>query len=595
MFAAIQKKLISKLPFSDDQILSALDFTSVESLRHSRNRSLADHLSGTRRILAAWEQPPFIQMAGLCHSIYSTEAFKPQAVPLTDRGRVEKLIGFKAERLAYLFSAVLRRPLFDSIRVATSLRSSDKVPITVRPGLDGVESEISGAEAAQLLLIHLANLAEQSSDEKGRPTMWVAYFTYLARNLSRSDEHAPPVFDSCLKGISRETEQTLRSAYSRGTIDGVASPQNAFENFSRCIHLCSEIPEPHIWLSYLGVVAGRKSEAVNSARTALDLLNRWGTSWDKRLEFTEWRTMAHSLAKGSLSNVPELMSKISYSEREGGIVTVAESQQPESSTTPYRAGVDRFLTYLDFIAKDKSKASVCLYPGLSSKEVHEPSDFTVVPDLETSFDEIRQEVDRIDVAMFHTEAEKINREGSWKVFMLYEGGRKIIENCRQCPTIVNILDRHSCVRKSGGLIYLSRLAPATHVAAHRGPTNLRVRCHFPLQVPTGDCGMRVGQKTLGWELGKCIVFDDHFEHEVWNRTDESRVVLLIDLWHPDLTQEERNALAALQWYAHQQGLGLHRYWRLNEQQRLQESGQFDGNLADILGSLEEGVLPVEDH
>src|SRR6202789_820487 len=277
MFAAMQKKLISKLPSSDDQILSALGFASVESLRHSRNRFLADHLSGTRRILAAWEQPPFIQMAGLCHSIYSTEAFKPQAVPLTHRGRVEKLIGSKAERLAYLFSVVLRRPLFDSIKAATSLRSSDKVPITVRPGLEDVESEISGPEAAQLLLIHLANLAEQSSDEKGRPTMWVAYFTYLARNLSRSDEHAPPVFGSCQSGISRQTEVTLRGAYSRGAIDAVASPQSAFENFLRCVHICSEISEPHIWLSYLALVTGRKSEAASYAQPGLDFLNRGGT------------------------------------------------------------------------------------------------------------------------------------------------------------------------------------------------------------------------------------------------------------------------------------------------------------------------------
>lgn len=39
--------------------------------------------------------------------------------------------------------------------------------------------------------------------------------------------------------------------------------------------------------------------------------------------------------------------------------------------------------------------------------------------------------------------------------------------------------------------------------------------------------------------GKCLVFDDCYEHEVWNKTDKERVLLLFDLWHPDLVEEVR--------------------------------------------------------
>jgi aspartate beta-hydroxylase len=42
-----------------------------------------------------------------------------------------------------------------------------------------------------------------------------------------------------------------------------------------------------------------------------------------------------------------------------------------------------------------------------------------------------------------------------------------------------------------------------------------------------------------------VTFDDTFLHEAWNRTDERRVVLILDTWHPDLTEAECSALRDL--------------------------------------------------
>jgi aspartyl/asparaginyl beta-hydroxylase (cupin superfamily) len=50
---------------------------------------------------------------------------------------------------------------------------------------------------------------------------------------------------------------------------------------------------------------------------------------------------------------------------------------------------------------------------------------------------------------------------------------------------------------------------------------------------------------VSWQEGKCLVFDDSFEHEVWNKSDSERVVLLIQFWHPDLTEAEVWALKEL--------------------------------------------------
>jgi aspartate beta-hydroxylase len=64
-------------------------------------------------------------------------------------------------------------------------------------------------------------------------------------------------------------------------------------------------------------------------------------------------------------------------------------------------------------------------------------------------------------------------------------------------------------------------------------------------VPAG-CGIRVGSTTRSWEEGRCIVFDDSFEHEVWNESDRHRYVLILDFWHPGLTPTEVWALTRVE-------------------------------------------------
>jgi aspartyl/asparaginyl beta-hydroxylase (cupin superfamily) len=74
--------------------------------------------------------------------------------------------------------------------------------------------------------------------------------------------------------------------------------------------------------------------------------------------------------------------------------------------------------------------------------------------------------------------------------------------------------------------------------------NTRLTCHLGLVVTPGS-SLRVGPEVVTWQEGKCLVFDDSFEHEAWNRSDSERVVLLIQFWHPDLTEPEVWALKEL--------------------------------------------------
>ena len=93
-------------------------------------------------------------------------------------------------------------------------------------------------------------------------------------------------------------------------------------------------------------------------------------------------------------------------------------------------------------------------------------------------------------------------------------------------------------------VLFSRLVRRTRIPAHHGQVNARLICHLPLIVPPG-CGLRVGNETRSWVEGQTLIFDDSIEHEAWNNSDRTRVVLLFDIWRPELSEEERGLVAAL--------------------------------------------------
>jgi aspartyl/asparaginyl beta-hydroxylase (cupin superfamily) len=63
-------------------------------------------------------------------------------------------------------------------------------------------------------------------------------------------------------------------------------------------------------------------------------------------------------------------------------------------------------------------------------------------------------------------------------------------------------------------------------------------------VPRG-CRFRVGNEERRSQEGKVMIFDDTIEHEAWNDSDEDRIVLIFDIWRPELSERERFELTAL--------------------------------------------------
>ena len=118
--------------------------------------------------------------------------------------------------------------------------------------------------------------------------------------------------------------------------------------------------------------------------------------------------------------------------------------------------------------------------------------------------------------------------------------------CGRCPGTAALLDQLPLCRVQGHgpEALFSVFTPGTHLLPHRGVTNTRVVAHLPLIVPD-NCALSVGGEPHAWCEGSIVVFDDTYEHEAWNRSAQRRVVLIMDVWNPYLTEVERQALLEL--------------------------------------------------
>jgi aspartate beta-hydroxylase len=206
----------------------------------------------------------------------------------------------------------------------------------------------------------------------------------------------------------------------------------------------------------------------------------------------------------------------------------------------------------------RQQPSFLFFPGLGASAYIDRSRFDWIDALEADTDAIRTELLRLlpDSAgrerVFDSEAlEQAHLRGldvppSWNGYYFYRHGMRREDNCAACPATTRALDRLPLVhvREHGPEVLYSVFTPGTHLLPHRGVTNTRLVGHLPLIVPE-NCALNVGGEVHQWQPGKVVVFDDTYEHEAWNRSQQTRVVMIFDVWHPGLTEAERLAVAEL--------------------------------------------------
>ena len=141
---------------------------------------------------------------------------------------------------------------------------------------------------------------------------------------------------------------------------------------------------------------------------------------------------------------------------------------------------------------------------------------------------------------------ELNHDSRWSSLWLWKDGVAQEEPMARCPETTAVLSRLPLADQPGfaPTALFSALAPHTRIPPHTGSTNSRLLVHLPLVLP-GPAGFRVGNEVRTWHIGEAWAFDDTIEHEAWNDADETRVILIFDIWNPLLSAAERELVSAL--------------------------------------------------
>ena len=158
--------------------------------------------------------------------------------------------------------------------------------------------------------------------------------------------------------------------------------------------------------------------------------------------------------------------------------------------------------------------------------------------IENEWRAIRAKLDHVltrkeELPAFHelaSDVETISRDRGWKSFLLAGYGFRSANNIRLCPQTWRI-----CQNIPGLItVMYSILEPGKHLPPHRGPYNGVLRLHLGLIVPEPreQLEIRVEHDVYRWREGEAVIFDDAYEHEAWNYTPHTRVVLFVDFRKP---------------------------------------------------------------
>jgi hypothetical protein len=202
------------------------------------------------------------------------------------------------------------------------------------------------------------------------------------------------------------------------------------------------------------------------------------------------------------------------------------------------------------------------FPGLPQRAFYEREEFDWVAGLETHTGSIKAELEALLAAQSDEfepyVAADADRSGgtapnahlagsrNWSAYHLLKEGEPVAGHAERFPATLAALEAAPMPRIAGRspMALFSMLRPGAHIRPHHGLFNFRLICHLPLVVPPG-CTLRVGNQQRLWREGELIIFDDSMEHEAWNRSADQRIILLFEIWRPEISEGEREALTVL--------------------------------------------------
>jgi aspartate beta-hydroxylase len=216
----------------------------------------------------------------------------------------------------------------------------------------------------------------------------------------------------------------------------------------------------------------------------------------------------------------------------------------------------RFAQSIDMLCGQKQlylpAPRLYMFPELPAVQFFGREQFPWLEALEAATADIRDELQAI---MAHPQAfapyvqsdpsrPQLKRGGmldntDWSAYYLWKDGLPVAGHVERFPKTMAALQAVPLARtpRRSPSILFSLLRPGAHIPPHHGFINTRLIVHLPLVVPPG-CAFRVGNATREWVEGQAWLFDDTIEHEAWNRSQQTRVILLFEVWRPELSVSE---------------------------------------------------------
>jgi len=364
-------------------------------------------------------------------------------------------------------------------------------------------------------------------------------------------------------GHARALTALGQRAFQRGDL------QSARATFQRLVDADGSDPQHWINLAlacqHLKDEAGEES-ALQRALTLdpINLLERQGKTHRAALAYGAAANVSPPLARLHPDLRPAVTHALAYREKyDREFATFMEARLDPEFGQFASEKLQRFRDSVDILLNRKkryiSQSAVYHYPGLAPIEFFDRADFPWLDPIEAATEEIRDEFlallaseegftpyitypDGVPVNQFA----ELNNSPRWSAFHLYKGGKQVEENVARVPRTMRAMQGVPRPDQPGRTpaAMFSLLKPRTRIPPHNGVTNTRLVTHVALIIPDG-CRFRVGNDIRVWVQGKAWVFDDTIEHEAWNDSDKLRVLLMFDIWHPQLTPPERAMITAL--------------------------------------------------
>ncbi|MEO9526073.1 aspartyl/asparaginyl beta-hydroxylase domain-containing protein [Roseibium sp.] len=180
------------------------------------------------------------------------------------------------------------------------------------------------------------------------------------------------------------------------------------------------------------------------------------------------------------------------------------------------------------------------FPGLTAKAWWSPEEFDWSRKVSEALPDMVAELAMAGGVRTGQIQNQFTDGGNWSVLYLTCMGRKDEQGAAAFPATWKALSAVPGAT-TAGMTYFSAIEGGTHILPHTGFTNGHLRCHLTL-ASSDECRIRVGDETRTWDPGGLLIFDDTYEHEVWNDSADKRLVLLFDIFHPELEKEETEAL-----------------------------------------------------